>query len=197
MNKVINITEKDAKYEEVMSLVGQANEENLIIVARSEKNRKDSVIPPVMILNGIYFYVASDVNDALVYRSNYTSKEVEIAKANTIANARIGGMTDVLFGSGDPIDEWAPDEVMNVLTTKSKENGAGILLCGEYLAEIREKIGDYYILPSSIHEVIIVAKDKSFANIDELAKIVREINVSKVSDGEFLSDEAFEYTDWI
>ena len=197
MNTVITIEKDDVRYEGMMDLVGKANEDNLLIVAKSENNRK-AAIKPLMVLNGIYFYVANNVDGTLIYRSTYTDEEVEIAKKNTAKNAVIGDMMEVMSGEAKPLDKWTPSEMgMNILTSRGILHGAGILLCGEYLAAIRAKVGDYYILPSSVHEVIIVPKRDAPYDINGFAKIVREINADVVSKANFLSDEAFEYRDWV
>ena len=86
---------------------------------------------------------------------------------------------------------------MNVITTSGEANGAGILLCTDYLRQIFNKIGDYYILPSSIHEVIVVPKESWPGEATELSKMVREINADYVDDEDVLADECFEYSDWV
>lgn len=195
MNKVITIEKGDTRYEDMVSLVGQASTDNLIIVAKNHDNRK-AMIKPITVRNGIYFYVASVVNNALIYRTNYTDKEVEIAKANTVKNAVIGDMAAALVGGMTSLSDWNPT-FMNILTTNSGVNGAGILLCSDYLTKIFDKIGEYYILPSSVHEVIIVPKANCTADISELSNMVKTINADIVDDTDVLSDEAFEYSDWI
>lgn len=195
MNKVITIEKGDARYEDMVNLVGQASTDNLIIVAKNHDNRK-AMIKPITVRNGIYFYVASVVNNALIYRTNYTDKEVEIAKANTVKNAVIGDMAAALLGGMTSLSDWTPT-LMNILTTNGGVNGAGILLCSDYLTKIFDKIGDYYILPSSVHEVIIAPKANCTADISELSNMVKTINADIVDDTDVLSDEAFEYIDWI
>lgn len=195
MNKVITIEKDDERYEEMMNLVGKATTDNLIIVAKSHENRK-AMIKPITVHNGIYFYVASVVNNALIYRTNYTDKEVEIAKANTVKNAVIGDMAAALVGGMTSLSDWNPT-FMNILTTNSGVNGAGILFCSDYLTKIFDKIGEYYILPSSVHEVIIVPKANCTADISDLSNMVKTINADIVDDTDVLSDEAFEYSDWI
>lgn len=195
MNKVITIEKGDTRYEDMVSLVGQASTDNLIIVAKNHDNRK-ATIKPITVRNGIYFYVASVVNNALIYPTNYTDKEVEIAKANTVKNAVIGDMAAALLGGMTSLSDWDPT-FMNILTTNGGVNGAGILLCSDYLTKIFDKIGDYYILPSSVHEVIIVPKANYTADISDLSNMVKTINADIVDDTDVLSDEAFEYSDWI
>jgi hypothetical protein len=83
---------------------------------------------------------------------------------------------------------------MFVLTSENKVYGATMMLYPEVLSEISEIMqGEYYILPSSIHELIIVSKDAKFSP-KELGKMVREINRSQVEPKERLSDRVYEYS---
>ena len=199
MREVINITKEDAGYSELKKMIEKVNEDNLIIVAKSKKNKKSTIVP-VLSMNEIYFYVAKEVDGGLVYKLSYTDEELNIAKKNTINRARICGMYSIPFSDGSTLEDWIPSEFgMNFLTSNSKMNGAGILLCTDYLVKIKEKIGPYYILPSSIHEVIIVPKNilNPSIRIDMLTQIVKEININVVDDNDHLADNAFEYLDWI
>ena len=95
---------------------------------------------------------------------------------------------------------------MYVLTNTDKVNGASVLfyrdgtVLDECMKEMNKKypeIKAVYILPSSVHETIIIPSlsDERANNIDEnaLASMVREVNRSNVSASEFLSDNVFYY----
>ena len=58
--------------------------------------------------------------------------------------------------------------------------------------EIAEKVGDFYMLPSSIHETLIVPKDAGM-EFKELEQMVQEVNQTQVAPGERLSDHVYEY----
>lgn len=197
MREMINLTNEDPRYEEVVCFAEKRSDENLIIVARNAINRKNDVIPPLEVKNGIYFYLANDVGGALVYPERYTHEQVEKAKENTIRNVRLGGLFDVMLGEGVEFSDWELDDVMSVLTNKTKSNGAGILYCTDFIRQIFDKIGDFYILPSSIHEVIIVQKGSVDLGLDGLSQMVREINASTVAEDERLADEGYEAEAWM
>lgn len=83
---------------------------------------------------------------------------------------------------------------MYVLTNRAKTLGAACMLDPESLRCITEKISsDIFILPSSIHELIIVPKSVGIT-AEELAKMVREVNSTQVSDYDFLSDNVYEFS---
>lgn len=90
---------------------------------------------------------------------------------------------------------------MYILTVQSKINGASAMVYPGMLADIGRTLGaDYYVLPSSIHEVIILPTDGDDGRGAELSMLVREINESKLSPDEILEDHAYRYhrsTNWL
>ena len=105
--------------------------------------------------------------------------------------AIVGTMFDVLDGGGVPVDQWEPDgSPMTILTTRGAANGAGVIFCDSVLQKIREKIGNFYILPSSIHEVLIVPVSGGI-ELDYLEEMVRTINATEVSPEDRLSDQVY------
>lgn len=82
---------------------------------------------------------------------------------------------------------------MFVLTNRQKLNGA---TCMFYKNVIREfsisKNTDIYILPSSIHEVILVPATMDMSK-EELSIMVRDVNEEEVDEGEILSNNVYIY----
>ena len=90
--------------------------------------------------------------------------------------------------------KMVPDDgpQMYVMTNKSRVNGASILLYADQLAAVAEKLHeDFYILPSSIHELLAVPV--SSADCDELASMVRTVNETQVSPDEVLGYMVYRY----
>ncbi len=82
---------------------------------------------------------------------------------------------------------------MYVATVSDCQFGAKVLAYPgffEYAAAIVG--GSYYILPSSIHELILLADDGTLT-VEELQNTVREINETEVSESDFLSNEVYHY----
>lgn len=84
------------------------------------------------------------------------------------------------------------DGGLYVMTNKNGINGATTLLYGkEELSALSEKLkSDLIILPSSIHEVLILPKDDAM-DVNELKAMVEEINSFAVSEMDFLSDNIY------
>lgn len=87
-----------------------------------------------------------------------------------------------------------PNMDMYVLTNKQKLHGAACMLYPGVLKAFAEKIQqDLYILPSSIHEVILVPAN---ADVEKkaLQEIVTEINRTQVAEEEVLADSVYFYS---
>ena len=83
---------------------------------------------------------------------------------------------------------------MYVLSNQTKLNGASCILYQNTIREFASKReDDFYILPSSIHEVILVPA-KECREPQRLPAMVREVNETQVMDEEILSDEVYYYS---
>lgn len=85
------------------------------------------------------------------------------------------------------------DAPMWVLSTEDKTNGAGVMFVPKVLKAVKERIGleQFYILPSSIHEVLVVS-DTS-VKVDELRNMVIDVNATQVAPVDKLSDNVYFY----
>ncbi len=93
--------------------------------------------------------------------------------------------------TGMPVYE--EDDVLYVLTNCIRSFGAATMLYKDRLRRIGEYLREnYYILPSSIHEVIIVPESIApFRGV--LNRMVEEINETQLEEEEILSDHAYYY----
>lgn len=83
---------------------------------------------------------------------------------------------------------------MYVLGNQRKLFGAAVILYDGVLERIAETIGrNFYILPSSIHEVILIPDDKA-QDAEELWKMVCEINATQVEPEDVLTDSIYCYS---
>ena len=121
----------------------------------------------------------------------------EIAIQNMGPKAHFCSMFEVLsemMGASSPDELQLADNMMFVLTNDSKINGAAMLLCPSTMDKIAEQVGSssYYILPSSIHETIVVPFNDGM-NVEELKNMVHEVNSTQVAADEVLSDNVYVY----
>ena len=193
-NKVVELKADDPRYAGLIGEIENANEDSYIIIARSDRNKPDSSVAPIEVRNGISFYVALDLGEKVAFLGNVTPEQIEKAKRNTVDRAIIGDMMEVLYGNGTTAKEWLyDDEQMIVLTSEKKLYGAGILFCDDFLDSLKGKgLGDFFILPSSLHEVLLVPEYTGFA-VEDLSEMVSAVNREQVMPQERLSDHVHYY----
>ncbi len=99
---------------------------------------------------------------------------------------------DELMGTNYSEQE-AIEDLMYVLTNSLRSFGAACILYDGMLEKIYEEIGEnYYLLPSSIHEMIIVPESNSPSR-EHLNEMITEVNQTQVDEEEFLSDCVYYY----
>ena len=126
------------------------------------------------------------------------SKEAlyQVAKKNTpkLLPHQLMPLTEVLLQSHYICDEDIDknDPQIYILTNNYRTNGATALLY-ELLSQIADSFEkDLLILPSSIHEVLILPIDSiSKSTLDHYGTFIREINETQLADDEVLSDHAY------
>ena len=90
-----------------------------------------------------------------------------------------------------PVDP--KDEQMFVATVPDKVHGAGVLAYQDFMDQAAERVGgDFFILPSSIHEVLIVP-DNGKMDLKDLENMVKEVNATQVAPADKLTDSVYHY----
>ena len=86
-----------------------------------------------------------------------------------------------------------PDWQMDIMTNKQNYYGAVNVLYQDVLKIVAEKLNaNLYILPSSVHEVLIVP-ESSNTSAEELYQMVCNVNRTEVSVDDFLTDNVYYY----
>ena len=142
------------------------------------------------------------VNNDLNERMGVTHEQLRadaLENSPEIRPAVIQGMNEVMkemmgpeayemFGIPDDTEE-----MMFIATVPDKNSGAGVLAYQDFMDQAAEKIGgDFFILPSSIHEILLVPDDGQ-KGADELKAMVMDVNATQVSPEERLSDNVYHY----
>ncbi len=158
----------------------------------------------------VLYYVSVEELSGYELSASYTLKEENInalnisveelhkvAVKNIEENYFIRNMEEVISEIiGMPINEITeeaePDVPMFVISSMNKINGASTILSKKILDKVAECLqGDYYIIPSSIHECIAVPAD--ITEPDELRSMVQEVNDSQVEPEERLTYSIYGY----
>ncbi|MBO4457118.1 MAG: hypothetical protein J5802_05320 [Butyrivibrio sp.] len=81
-----------------------------------------------------------------------------------------------------------------IVTNQSKNYGAGAVLYPGVLKSIAEKCGrNLYVLPASVHEVIVLPESDKAGEKEILEEIVRNVNADVLGRDDFLSDMVYYY----
>ena len=184
-------------------------------VINTAKNRKFlRTVPHLAFLDlSIVFYVLVDVSEegtaAMVVNSSHADswkvqaetlwedavenvKNLLPAEFVTMNHALKSLLGDVEYEEGDLLLEKKKDyDQMYVLSNKFRNYGAACIAYPnvlEMIGQILKK--DYYILPSSVHEVIIVPYSEIYV-CSKLDEMVREINSTQVQEEDVLSNHVY------
>lgn len=90
-------------------------------------------------------------------------------------------------------NEGAREMPLYVLTNAIRLNGASVLFYTDCLKSFADSVGrDIFVLPSSIHEVLLIPVDEDVSAWD-MRQVVETVNHQIVSDEEILSNHVYRY----
>lgn len=133
-----------------------------------------------------------DVNELFDIASKNTPKllESEIKNLSEI----IRGIVQAKGAEMDFPVEYEDESPMYVLTNKLKLYGACCILYKHLLEEFADSVNtDLYIIPSSVHEVLLIPKRKEY-DAEYLSELCKEVNATELSPEEVLSDHIYYYS---
>lgn len=178
------------------------------LISREKNRERLEDVPWIPFQNmAIIFYLSLDsettFSTAAMIHSHLTllwncsaDQLLKMAKVNTprIYPAVTIRMEDMLFG---PAANQVPDGLspsLHILTNERGLFGAACMLYEDAVADFADRMeSDVIILPSSIHEVLLLPDRKSF-DYDSLCEIVKSVNSTAVSREDFLSDSLYLYS---
>ena len=151
--------------------------------------------------------MTAPITNALMEQYGVTTQELHDIAIHNLAESQIEFKTmrdvliDMMFPDGisenDPRAFMIPPEEENpsmyVLSNAEKLNGAAALLDAKTMEDISEKLGgDFIVLPSSIHECIVLPVNEDMDR-HTLEAMVQDVNAGQVAPEERLSDHVNMY----
>jgi len=151
--------------------------------------------------------MTAPITNALMEQYGVTTQELHDIAIHNLAESQIEFKTmrdvliDMMFPDGisenDPRAFMIPPEEENpsmyVLSNAEKLNGAAALLDAKTMEDISEKLGgDFIVLPSSIHECIVLPVNEDLDR-HTLEAMVQDVNAGQVAPEERLSDHVYMY----
>lgn len=178
----------------------------LVNADQTEYAKKHDIIIVPLDGTDLYIYFAvvlkNDIENGemMSFSLDYTNMESVGATVNDLINAAknnlrerisITSIEDVLqLSNGDD-----PLSTFYVATNRERHFGASVMMLDDILREQETKLGSYHIIPSSIHEVLLVP-DSLHITSDDLRDMLIDVNDSSaVKDSEILSNRIYSYSD--
>lgn len=140
-----------------------------------------------------YLWVKIDEERSFKVPASLESEPLwEAAKRNTFAETKIRSLAQIMSElAGFEIPEMEP--VQYIVTNRTGFRGAACVLDKNAIRAFGEKLGvtGFWVLPSSIHEVMLVPFSNEFTKGD-LDEMVRNVNATQVAYADQLGDHAYE-----
>ena len=151
--------------------------------------------------------MSAPITNNLMEQYGVTTQELHDIALQNLSESQIEFKTmrdvlvDMMFPDGiqegDPRAFMLPPEEENpsmyVLSNADKLNGAAALLDAKTMEDISEKLGgDFVVLPSSIHETIVLPLNEDMDR-HTLEAMVQDVNAGQVAPEERLSDHVYMY----
>lgn len=205
------------KQKALMSFIEDKNSilNNVELCVRDARNNKQLVqnIPHRHFLDLIVYYqvalsdsdngdkMSIKITNDMTNRFNITEEELFYHAICNLGNANnyAMGMIQVINSIyGLPFEKaYSCEDLMVVLNNESGINASNNIFNIGLLDEVAKEFdSDLYILPSSIHELILVPKNTLSGDnedIDSLKDMVSSINSTEVSAGDKLTDSVYTY----
>ena len=140
------------------------------------------------------------ITNQIAEQFNLNMSEVfETARENMESKypAKMISMQSALFGDGNDnlLTDRGEIDMMNTLMSENSEGFGAVAIIYKGVAErIRDILGDYYILPSSLHELIIL-RDCGDYKATDLKDMVTYANQTVVDACDILSNSVFYYSE--
>ena len=186
----------------VFKLINYERNKELLDTVPYKKYLDLAIVYYISVKEDIFECASILINNSHLKLWNKTLEEIdELAVKNTpfILKPELKSMgqtlKDIMFNSDE--NEFDEEDFENcymyVLTNEKKQFGAATILYDNELKDFSERIeSDFYIIPSSVHEVIIIPS-KFVDSSDSLDEMICEVNSSQVPLVDILSDHAYKY----
>lgn len=154
-----------------------------------------SVIYQFKVSVGAHMGTITITND-LMERYGITDVQLHedaVANASFYGPVVIRSLAEVL-GANLPFGMSMEECPLWMATNISSDHGAGVLAYPDFFERAQEKVGtNFYVLPSSIHELLLVPDDGNLLT-EDLKAMVEHVNRTAVDEKDWLSDNVYHYS---
>lgn len=173
--------------EEKLAQIPHKNVEDMALVYRFEEESSVYGSASILVTNEmltVYDITADQLHEDAM-KAAVQNRPAKLHNMNDVMRDMMGDMSGLV-----PMNEPSP---LWVATVEGGQNGAGVIQYPGFLDQAAKALGgDFYVLPSSVHEVLLVA-DNGSMELGYLEEMVRSVNETEVSPAERLSDNVYHY----
>lgn len=180
--------------EDVLKDVPFEKKEDLALTYHILVEQEAGGISSVMITNSIMKIYGID-QEQLHKDAIENSPKILPAKVMSVGSMLLNSLEK----DGEDVDvnirsalEGESSSMLTIVTNEVGIEGAATLFYPELMEKLSDQFGDYFILPSSIHETLILPDD-GFMSVTMLKNMVTEINETQVMENERLTNEVYHY----
>ena len=193
-DKIIMVAVNTARNKAMLADTPHQNREDLSLIYKAMLDNDRDGIATVTIKNDHLNYwgvTAAEIHQIAMDNSKELLP-VTIQSMNEIMREMFSkdgmpdDMAEAMFG------EMPMNQQMYVISNTTRVNGAAAMFYEDALSGLAEQMEtDLFILPSSIHECIVVSTE--LGTPESLAEMVQEVNGTQVAEDEFLSDHVYRF----
>lgn len=171
---------------DMLEKVPHTDKENISMVYRLQLDSTENGAATVLITNAMMEQFGVTM-EQLHADAMENAQEIRPADFRTMAAV----MAEMMGMPEEMMADMAPP--MYVATNQDKVQGAAVMFYPDFMDQAAKELGgDIFILPSSVHEVLILPDDGNM-NAQELKEMVTSINASEVSPEDRLTDSVYHY----
>ncbi len=191
-NKLVMEIVSADKNEEFLETVPHKDIEDLSVIYRFDVGDVVGTGASIVVTNQMienYGITAEQLHEDAVKNAPEIRPIVIQGMAEVLAKSM--GVEDLeMMGLNIPPEQ----EQMFVASVPGNVHGAGVIAYEDFMDKASERVGNqsFFILPSSIHELLIVP-DNGMMDLHSLEQMVREVNATTVDPSEKLTDNVYHY----
>ncbi len=164
------------------------NDEFALFVCGELDSNEDNAVISFKVTNGMI--KQKGLNEDALFEEAFKNFQKEHFEIKTIV--------ETLGNLGLPVEEMdlCPFNIPSfyVVSNEKLVNGANALARKDILDTFAEEHGDFYIIPSSIHELLFLPVSIFGNDVSTLSDMVNQVNRTEVSESDYLSDTIYLYS---
>ena len=170
---------KTDRHQDLLKTAAHLEVEDLSMIVHAIAPQENGTTKHLLVTNGALEAMGID-------KETFLQDAIKASEQNYPAGME--QLSSFLFGMNDGVASQ-----LYVASMPDMAYGAGVILYPDFMEKAAEKIGgDFYVLPSSVHEVLLLIDD-GIVPLKDLKDIVHSVNRTEVAYEDYLSDNVYHF----